>query len=151
MSHRFTTSVSFADMNRRLLVCFVVGGLVASCSNPVALPDRSDPGVQAEEARLAELLEATDDFWPPQPRRCSVRLLGQEGTTSYVWAHCEGPEVDADGQSERPAGSLPLRIDGELVSEPRDGSLYVEDVAEMFPADLAEAILDGDQRVFPQE
>jgi hypothetical protein len=115
----------------------------------VALPDRSNPGVQAEEARLAELLEATDDFWPPQPRQCSVRLLGQEGTTSYVWAHCEGPEIDADGQLERPAGSVPLRIDGNLVSEPRDGSLYAEDIKEMFPADLADAILDGDQRIFP--
>lgn len=136
-------------MNRRLLICFVVGGLVAGCSSPVALPDRTDPGVQAEETRLAELLETTDDFWPPQPRRCSVRLLGQEGATSYVWAHCEGPEVVADGQIERPAGSLALRIDGDRVSEPRDGGLYVDDVEEMFPADIAEAIFAHDERIFP--
>lgn len=133
----------------RLLLSFVVGALVAGCSSPVALPDRSDPEVQAEEARLTELLEATDDFWPPQPRKCSVRLLGQEGTTSYVWAHCTGPEIDADGQLERPAGSLPLRIDGDLVSAPRDGSLYGDDIGEMFPADLADAVLGRDQRIFP--
>jgi hypothetical protein len=49
-------------------------------------------------------LEATDDFWPPQSRQCSVRLLGQDGTTSYVWAHCDGSEIDADGQLERLLG-----------------------------------------------
>lgn len=136
-------------MNRRLLLSLVVVALVAGCNSPVALPDRTDPGVQAEEARLTELLEGTDDFWPPQPRQCSVRLLGQEEATSYVWAHCEGPEIDADGQIERPGRSGPLRIDGDLVSEPRDGSLYSEDIREMFPADLADAILDRDQRVLP--
>lgn len=44
-------------------------------------------------------------------------------------------------QLERPAGSGPLRIDGDLVSQPGE---VLEDIEEMFSADLAEAILDGD-------
>lgn len=123
------------------LICLVVGGLVAGCSSPVAVANRSDPGVQAEETRLAQLIESTDDFWPPQPRRCSVRLLRQEGATSYVWAGCEGPEVAADGQVERPARSGSLRIDGDLVSQPGEA---LENLEEMLPADLAEAILGGE-------
>lgn len=135
-----------AYMTRRLVLFLVFGGLIAGCSSPVALPDRTDPAVQAEEARLAVLLETRDDNWIPQPRECSVRLLGQEGDTSYVWAFCQGPDEIEEG--EHPAESLPLRIDGDQVSEPRDGSLG-DDIEEMFPADLAAAILDNDPRIFP--
>lgn len=35
------------------------------------------------------------------------------------------------------------------MSQLRDGDLFSDDVEEMFPADLAKAILDRDPRVFP--
>ena len=115
-----------------LLIC-------VSCSGAeLVLPDRTDPAVQAEEQRIATLLQSSTDVWIPG--QCKVRLLGQEGSTSYVWARC------SDGLS---GASLPLRIDDEQVSAPGDGSLYSDDVIRMFPPELADAILDRDERIFP--
>jgi hypothetical protein len=57
--------------------------------------------------------------------------------------------VVADGQLERPAQGGPLRIDGDRVSEPRDGGLRSDDIREMFPAELADAIFAGDERIYP--
>lgn len=108
------------------------------------LSDRTDPAVQAGETRIAAVLESTDDIWVPGP--CAVRLLGQEGATSYVWAVCEGYEGDAP---EKSGWSGPVRIDGDRVSKARDGSLYGDDIREMFQADLVEAILDHNQDVTP--
>jgi hypothetical protein len=136
-------------MSRRIAALVLFAAVVGGCNDPVNLPDRTDPIVQAEEAGIATFLESADDIWVPQPRRCSVRLLGQEGATSYVWANCEGPEVVDDGQLERPAQGGPLRIDGDRVSEPRDGGLRSDDIREMFPAELADAIFAGDERIYP--
>ena len=144
--HRHSIRSATADLVWRLVSVLVVGWLIAGCGTSVSLPDRSNPAVEAEEARLALLLETTDDSWIPKPRDCMVRLLGQDGSISYVWAFCQGPELVA---GERPAESVPARIDGDHVSQPRDGSLYAEDVETMFPGDLAAAILDSDPRLFP--
>lgn len=153
-----TTVAVFADsmpasrvgcMSRRIAAVVLVATVVGGCSETVDLPDRTDPAVQAEEARIATVLEFTDDIWVPQPRRCSIRLLGHEGAISYVWANCEGPEVLADGQLERPAQGGPMRIDGDRVSEPRDGGLRGSDIRDMFPAELADAILAGHEGIYP--
>ena len=69
-------------MSRRIAALVLFAAVVGGCNDPVNLPDRTDPIVQAEEAGIATFLESTDDIWVPQPRRCSVRLLGQEGATS---------------------------------------------------------------------
>lgn len=139
-------------MRKRLVGLLLVAMLVGGCSEPVDLPDRADPAVQAEEARLTAILESIEDvdhILVPMPRECSVRLLGQEGDTAYVWANCFGPSIDTEFGSERPGVGGPMRIDGDRVSMPGDGSQYSEDIKEMFPADIARAILDGDDRIFP--
>ncbi len=104
------------------------------------LPDRTDDAVRSEEARIITLLKATRDV--SLPGDCDVRLLGQDQSASFVWAYC------SDGVS---GASVPLRIDGDKVSIPGDGSLYSIDVERMFPADLADAILDRDERLRPDE
>ncbi|MCP3976539.1 MAG: hypothetical protein GY720_18785 [bacterium] len=115
----------------------VVAGFLNSAGD-LALPDRTSADVQAEEQRIAALLESTTDIWIPG--ECNVRLLGQEGSTSYAWADC------SDGLA---GTSLPLRIDTEQVAAPGDGSIFSDDVTTMFPSELAEAILARDERIFP--
>ncbi len=117
--------------------------VLAACSEPqYLLPDRSKADVQAEEQRLALLL-------PGQlldgPGTCGVRLLGREGSSSFVWARCESsrpPDV-------RSAVSVPVRVDGDQVSKPQDGEEYSASVKRMFPGQLAEAILDAPDRLHP--
>lgn len=144
-------------MGKLIVGVALIGGFLAGCSDPVVLPDRTDPAVQAEEARIGDVLEtveearigdvtgSADAILVPRPRECAVRLLGQDGDTSYVWANCFGP---LDGP-ERPGIGAPVRIDGDRVWVPGDGSQYGEDIEEMFPADIAKAIFDGGERISP--
>ena len=83
---------------------------VACSSNPEwTLPDRDDPAVQAEEARLADVVEGSGVVWDDFGKMsCEVRLLGSEGDASFVWAECG---------VGRPVLSVPLRIEGEDVTE----------------------------------
>jgi hypothetical protein len=100
-----------------------------------ALPDRDDPAVQAEEARLADVVEQSPVVWAPMS--CGVRLLGHEDGAAFVWARCEG--VHPDGHDI--GTSLPLRIDRDEVTEPGTGSEYDDGVQEMFPPALADLVL----------
>ncbi|RAO51496.1 hypothetical protein LUPAC06_06181 [Micromonospora saelicesensis] len=131
-------------MNRRHAVWLGLAiGLLAGCSEPpYPLPDRNAADVQAEEERLATLLPGT---LLSGPGTCDVRLLGREGPSSFAWAHCEaapGPGV--------PFGmSIPVRVDGERVTQPGDGSDYSASVRRMFPERLADAVLEDDRRLRP--
>ncbi|MGA4727753.1 hypothetical protein ACWEOS_22575 [Micromonospora taraxaci] len=75
---------------------------------------------------------------------CKVRLLGQDGSSSFAWAHCE-----ASGPGNVSGISTPVRVDGERVTQPGDGSEYAPSVRRMFPDRLAEAVLDDDGRLRP--
>ncbi len=87
--------------------------------------------MQREEARIATLL-AVD----PQAS-CAVRLLREVGTADYVWADCQAGDSGY---------STPVKVDGETVTFPQDGSYYGPSIRSMFPADIAEAVLaDGDR------
>ncbi|MEH1164355.1 hypothetical protein V6V47_03085 [Micromonospora sp. CPCC 205539] len=119
-------------------------GLLGGCSEPppYPLPDRSTPAVQAEEQRLAALL-------PTEllggPGTCRVRLLGQEGSTSFAWAHCEG----TGGPGLASGVSEPVRVDGDRVTQPLDGAENGPSVRRMFPERLAAAVLDDPERMMP--
>ncbi len=108
---------------------------VSACSSPPVLPDRTNPAVKAEEARLARLLGA-DRSILGEPGVCTVRLLGQRAGASFVWAHCAAPVPQGT------AASLPLRIDGSKVTIPEDGEGFADSVRQMFPTDLAEFVLE---------
>ncbi|MCG5437730.1 hypothetical protein [Micromonospora foliorum] len=117
-------------------------GLLAGCSEPYALPDRNAADVQAEEERLATLLPAE---LLNGAGTCEVRLLGRDGSSSFAWAHCEA----APGGGDVFGLSIPVRVDGDRVTQPGDGSAYSVSVRRMFPERLAEAVLEDDGRLRP--
>lgn len=131
-------------MRRWVLVLLMAVGCAGPDSFP--LPDRSDPVVRKEEARIAKVLE--DDrsgrvLSSTAPRTCEVRLLRREGGTDYVWAVCTSSGPTGEG------GSFPARVRGSEVTTPSDGSAYSTSIKEMFPEDIAEAVLEDPERYRP--
>ena len=109
---------------------------VSGCSSgPPELPDRADPAVQAEEARVVTVLSA-DRSVLGEPGVCTVRLLGQQAGASFVWALCQALESSH-------ATSRPLRIDGSKVTKAGDGAANEPTLRKMFPEDLAEFVLNN--------
>lgn len=132
-------TVTFGEMTHRLPALILLAALAIGCSGEVALPDRTDEAVQSEETRISDVLESTDDIWAPGD--CEVRLLGQQDDSSYAWADCD------DGDS---GWSGPVLVQGDQVSTPRDGgAFFSDDVLDMFPAPVAEAILERPQELRP--
>ncbi|MEU7775517.1 hypothetical protein AB0C44_29735 [Micromonospora taraxaci] len=118
-------------------------GLLTGCSEPpYPLPDRNAADVRAEEDRLVTLLPVE---LLGGPGTCEVRLLGRDGSSSFAWAHCEA----APGAGVVSGVSVPVRVDGDRVTQPGDGSEYSASVHRMFPEQLAEAVLDDDGRLRP--
>lgn len=126
----------------RIVVAFAVMAVVGGCAAP-EIPDRTDPEVQAEEARLAEIIGADPSVLFGVPGTCSVRLLRQVEETAFVWAHCESGPPDNTGVS------TPMRVVGSEVTVPGDGPKYEQDIRAMFPDDLIEIMLDGDDSLLP--
>lgn len=117
---------------------------LSGCSEaPYPLPDRTSPAVQAEESRLATLLPGAL-LWAPGS--CEVRLLGTEGSSSFAWAECmTNPTADlASG-----GFSKPVRVDGEQVRGPVDGTGHKESIEALFPQRLADAVLNEPERLYP--
>ncbi|MGW2624556.1 hypothetical protein [Micromonospora taraxaci] len=118
-------------------------GLLTGCSEPpYPLPDRNAADVRAEEERLASLLPGE---LLGGPGTCEVRLLGRDGSSSFAWAHCEA----APGPGVTSGVSTPVRVDGDRVTQPGDGSEYSASVRRMFPERLAEAVLKDDSKLRP--
>jgi hypothetical protein len=117
----------------------VLGGLALSaCGAAPYEPPPRTADVVAEEARVEELLERRGLFGIPDAT-CSVRLLGREGPSTFVWSTCTA--TGSEGVESGRSG--PVRIDGTRVREPEDGSGYEPSIRAMFPDALAEAVLEG--------
>ncbi|MCG5441530.1 hypothetical protein NIE79_001655 [Micromonospora sp. NIE79] len=130
-------------IRRRAVWLGLAIGLLSGCSEPpYALPDRHAADVRAEEERLATLLPVE---LLGGPGTCEVRLLGRDGTSSFAWAHCEAALEGGIGSGV----STPVRVDGDRVTQPGDGSEYSVSVRRMFPERLAEAVLEDDGRLRP--
>jgi hypothetical protein len=117
---------------------------LAACSSSYEPPERTD-AVRAVEAEVAREVVASKKF-SSADGTCEVRLLGQDGPARYGWADCEFH----DGS----AVSAPVRVDTDQpesirVRIPGDGAAYAPTVRGMFPHDMAEAILDHEQRLMP--
>lgn len=123
----------------------LLAGLMSGCSEqPYPLPDRTTPAVQNEEKRLAALLPH-HLLWGTGT--CKVRLIGTEGSSSFAWADCEMTPT-----AEAPTGggtSMPVRVDGERVTQPVDGAGHADSIKQMFPARVADAIFDDSDRLRP--
>lgn len=101
------------------------------------VPDRSDPAVRQEEARVAAVLATKAEGLSLQESTdCRVRLLRQAGPVDYVYARCI-----AGGSGF----SSPLKLVGDTVTMPEDGSSYAPSIRRIFPEDIADALL-ADQR-----
>jgi hypothetical protein len=119
---------------RQVALISLVVALGAGCSSrPVVLPDRTDPEVKAEEARIATMLISGWHLLG-EPSDCKVRLLGQKAKASFVWATC-------DARDSSSSASMPLRVIGPKVNKPGDGAAFSDTVRELFPADLAEYVI----------
>jgi hypothetical protein len=114
---------------------------VSGCSSPPpVLPDRANPAVKAEEARLARVIGADPDF-VEGPGLCKVRLLGQKAAASFVWADCTAIAPVEPGAAEHTAASGPLRVDGAKVTRPGHGiSPECPALYDVFPKDLADFV-----------
>jgi hypothetical protein len=147
-----------ADRNARRIAALValvslVGAGLAGCLGPssYSLPDRSDPSVRATEAELAERFGRNGS-------RCQVRLLGEDGDVRYAWLDCTSePEPITlrldDGETQTMASgsgaSVPVRIEGDRSEGPGDGTAYEPDVRRLFPAGLADRILNDPYSLRP--
>lgn len=122
----------------------VSAALLTACGGQSFEPPARTTAITAEEARVAPLIERAEaSGWDNRPGTCAVRVLGMQPGSTYVWADCKYP----------PTGGLsaPYRIDGETVRGARDGSLYADSIRAMFPADVADAVLDDDfERLRPE-
>jgi hypothetical protein len=93
---------------------------VSGCSERpnFRLPDRSDPAVKAEEARVAAVLEQdrsgaiSGTSGVAVGGACAVRLLRESVATDYIYASCDGPGGGSSG---------PMVLKGRTVQLPRDG------------------------------
>jgi hypothetical protein len=122
-------------VHMRLVPGLVAVLLAVSCSGSTySPPDRTDQ-VQATEGELASVVGAAFEG-----ADCDVRFLGESEGSSFVWAECAGPLGEI---------SAPMRVDGDDVQVPGDGSLYDDDVRRLFPDDLADAILAREGRLRP--
>ena len=119
--------------------------LAASCRGgaDIELPDRSDPAVQRQEAALGRVLAAdrSGEVLDQPGGSCRVLLLRAEGDTNYVWAHCSVPGGMAI--------SAPFRVRGSVVDGTEDGNRHEPSLRQIFPADLADAVLKDSQRYRP--
>ena len=138
----------FVTLSRRLCL-LALCGLLSACGlgePSFEAPDRSDPVVQREEARIAAVLAADTSgevlSRPLQgPPSCQVRLLRQVGAVDYAYAHCRAGDQEAV--------VAPVKLEGRTVTLPDDGSLYGPSIQRIFPADIAAALGDDEERFRP--
>jgi len=118
-----------------------------ACASPSFQPPRLTAALRAEQERVAPLIEKSQraGFTGTQGS-CAVRMLGTRGGATFVWADCAFP--DADGG---PGGgvSAPVRVDGNAVQFPGDGSDFAKDVRRMFPHAMVDTILHDPDRLRP--
>ena len=123
----------------------LAAALTACASDTYALPERTTQ-VQAEEARVVALLERGKDPDFRQGGDCFVRLLGEEGDSTFAWRDC----TFQDGTGPTMGISGPIRVDGDVIRTPDDGAGYSDSVRKLFPERLAEAIFSDPNRLQPQ-
>jgi hypothetical protein len=103
----------------------------------------------AEEARVAALLERQESHsFDERTGKCSVRILGMDGASTFAWAICLFP-ASTDGTVPLSGVSTAYRIDGTSVRTPQDGAGFADSIRSMFPEELARAVLEDADRLRP--
>jgi hypothetical protein len=130
---------------RRWRNAIILAGFVGlMCSSCGVLwwhvPAQDDPDVRGQAERIGKLLAADPSLSGGEPdATCRVRILGQDDDATFVWAGCSAPGGYAM--------TSPVRVEGDRVMTPWDGSRYEADVERLFPPALARMILDRDPAV----
>lgn len=115
-----------------------MAGLLAACAAEAPIADPRDPEVLAERNRIIRLL-ATDLDDGHTPGVCQVKVLRFEPPTSWANASCS---VDTDASGVRGGWSTFIRVDGDTVTYPVDGSAYESSLRTLYPEDLADWALE---------
>jgi hypothetical protein len=102
------------------------------------------PSRGAEKKAIEE--ELAKRFVDDPSAECGWEVLGEADQETYVWAVCQAPSGTA---VSAPAVVYWTKREGGVrwlsdVEMSRDGSFYGEDVAELFPREVQERILDHD-------
>ena len=128
-------------MGRGRAFIAVLLAAAAACVAPWQLPDRSDAWVRAEEARLATTIEDSGAVLGTPGGSCDARLLNTDPENWFLWVECESRSAGA--------ASMPVVVRGDDVLQPEDGAGYADSVRELFPRELAHAILTDPDRLRP--
>ena len=121
---------------------------LAGCSGETFEPPARTPEVAAEETRVAARLEQhgrSTGFPHGVDGGCAVRILRIDGPVTYAWSTCMFR--DASGAWSGVSG--PVRVEGTDVRSPTDGAGYDDTVRELFPAEIANAILEDPNSLQP--
>lgn len=119
----------------------VVLGMAASlgaCAAQADIADPRKPEVLAERNRIIELL-GTDLGDDRTPGVCQVKVLRMDAPTTWAYASCS---VQADAQGVRSGWATFVRVEGEKVSYPDDGSAFEPSLRALYPEDLADWALE---------
>lgn len=128
----------------------IVGSPVAA-----AATERAVRALEADPGFAGEVVQA-DGRWHPL---CAARPMGispdsadaEDVTTVYAWVYCKWVPEGAGTTSPPDPGGLPALAspvvvhlgDNLLYELPQDGEEYEQSIAEIFPANLRKAAVDG--------
>jgi hypothetical protein len=90
-------------------------------------------------------LALAQKFLPEGTKRvCEWEILGQAAQDVFVWAVCQGNSPSSGPTGVSAPAVIHLAVDGQIesITAPRDGTLYSQDVAALFPAELHERIFN---------
>ena len=121
---------------------------LAGCSGETFEPPARTPEVAAEETRVAVRLEQhgrSTGFPHGVDGGCAVRILRIDGPVTYAWSKC----MFSDASGGMSGVSGPVRVEGTDVRRTADGGDYDESVRELFPAQIADAILEDRNSLMP--
>lgn len=123
---------------RRILAGIVLAGAIAGAAGACSSGSSAQSSATAEtEAALAKQFSHPD--WD-----CNVNLLGEDEQAQYIWLSCEGTTVAPDGSVSHPGQSIPAVVRGGQITTAGDGSKYAADVKALFPPEIADRILSGE-------
>jgi hypothetical protein len=121
----------------------ILAGIVLVAAIVVAAGACSS-GASAQSSATSETEEALAKQLSHPDWDCKVNLLGEDEQAQYIWLFCEGTTVAPDGSVSHPGQSIPAVVRDGQITTAGDGSKYTTDVKALFPPEIADRILSGE-------